>query len=705
MLDTQVQARPKILIIDDMPSNIALLGLALQDEYDIQIATSGSKGLELITQDSPPDLILLDIMMPDMDGYQTCQRIKQTPSLQNIPIIFVTALNEVDAEVQGLSLGAADFLVKPINIETARLRIRYQLERESMRRELERREASLKLAASVFAFSHDGIVITDADNNIINVNAAFSRISGYELEDVRGKNPRILKSGRQSSEFYKAMWQSLLTQNHWNGEIWNRNKNGEIYAALTSISTVKDEQGNIHHFIGIFADITLLKNQQYNLERIAHFDALTGVPNRVLLIDRLDQAIAQAQRSGNLMAVCYLDLDGFKPVNDTYGHDIGDQLLIEVTRRIKDCLRAGDTLARIGGDEFVLVLLDIKESAECQSVLQRILARVADNIVLAGHNVSVSVSLGFTLYPQDSSDAETLIRHADQAMYVAKQRGKNRFQMFDPLSDQQALEHGKVLSRIEAAFANREFVLYFQPKINMRQGRILGAEALIRWQHPARGLLPPAEFLPEIIGTELEVAMGQWVLAQTLNYLQQWQVNGMTLTVSINISPAHLLHVSFADELAAQLAQHPELNSDCLELEILETAALDDMVKVTQVMQACRQIGVKFALDDFGTGYSSLTYLKTLPAQTLKIDKSFVMGMLSDAEDLAIVTGIIDLTRTFGRDVIAEGVESLQHGNKLLELGCDNAQGFAIARPMPADRFIQWVKDWQPIQAWFGNTD
>lgn len=695
------ERRSKILIIDDNPSNIALLGLALQDDYDIQIATSGSKGLELANQDSAPDLILLDIMMPDMDGYQTCQLIKQTPQLANIPIIFVTALDEVDAEVQGLSLGAADFLVKPINIDTARLRIRYQLERENMRRELERREASLRLAASVFAFSHDGIVITDAENRIINVNTAFTRITGYQLEDVRYKNPSILKSGRQKPEFYAAMWHSLLTQNHWNGEIWNRNKNGEIYAALTSISTVKDDKGNIDHFIGIFADITLIKNQQYNLERIAHFDALTGVPNRVLLIDRIDQAIAQTKRTGNLMAICYLDLDGFKPVNDTYGHTIGDQLLIEVTRRIKKCLRAGDTIARIGGDEFVLVFLDIKEPAECQMILNRVLAEVAENIILAGNNVSVSVSLGFTLYPVDSSDAETLIRHADQAMYVAKQRGKNRHQLFDPLLDQQVLERGKLLTRIEEAFIHQEFLLYFQPKINMRSGQILGAEALIRWQHPERGLLSPAEFLSDIIGTELEVSLGQWVLAKTLEYLQQWQAMGLQFTISINISPAHLLHRTFVDELAEQMLKHPSLHPSCLELEILETAALDDMDRVIRVMQACQQLGIQFALDDFGTGYSSLTYLKSLPAQTLKIDKSFVIGMLEDAEDLAIVTGIIDLTRTFGRDVIAEGVESLQHGHKLLQLGCENAQGFAIAKPMSADAFIQWTGEWQPSQFWF----
>lgn len=704
MVDPIATERPKILIIDDTPVNIALLGQALQEDYVIQIATSGAKGLELANEESPPDLILLDVMMPDMDGYETCRLFKQNPVLRDIPIIFVTALNEMDAEVQGLSLGAADFLIKPVNIETARLRIRYQLEREQMRKELQSREASLRLAASVFAFSHDGIVITDAENRIINVNGAFTRITGYQLDDIRGQTPRVLKSGRQPMDFYKNMWHSLLTENHWSGEIWNRNKRGEIYAALTSISTVKDESGAIHHFIGIFADITLLKNQQYNLERIAHFDALTGVPNRVLLTDRIDQAIVHAQRAKNLMAVCYLDLDGFKPINDSYGHETGDQLLIEVTQRIKGCLRAGDTLARIGGDEFVLVLLDINDGRECRAVLDRLLAKLAEATVLSGHHVSVSASIGFTLYPDDFTDAETLIRHADQAMYVAKQRGKNRYQLFDPHLDRLALEQGKTFARIEEALQQHEFVLYFQPKINMRQGRVFGVEALIRWQDPGRGLLPPSAFLPAISDTELEVAIGKWVLNRALHYLQEWQQMGIMLTVSINIAPRHLLQANFVTELTAQLAQYPELRPHCLELEILETAALEDIERVSNVMQACQKLGVNFALDDFGTGYASLTYLKVLPAHILKIDKSFVIDMLSDAEDLAIVTGIISLTRTFGRQVIAEGVESIEHGLKLLALGCENAQGFAIARPMPAEALPNWLSSWQPIADWRQGT-
>lgn len=419
----------KILAIDDMPANLALLGMALQNDYQIQIASSASKGLEL-AHDDPPALILLDIMMPDMDGYEACRRIKADAVLKDIPVIFVTALTEIDAETQGFALGAADYLTKPINIEIARLRIRNLLEREQLRRELQRREAEQRLAASVFAHTHDSVVITDADNHIIDVNAAFTRISGYSREDVLGKTPRILKSGRQSAEFYQAMWQSLLANDHWNGELWNRNKNGEVYAALTSISVVRDEQGDIHHFIGLSADITPLKNHEYDLERIAHYDPLTGIPNRLLLADRLAQAITHTRRAGCYMAVCYLDLDGFKPVNDQYGHDVGDLLLIEITHRIKDCLRAGDTVARIGGDEFVLLLLDFNDPRECQVVLGRMLAKVAEPIEFGEISVAVSASLGFTLFPNDDADADTLLRHADQAMYVAKQTGKNRYHLF-----------------------------------------------------------------------------------------------------------------------------------------------------------------------------------------------------------------------------------------------------------------------------------
>lgn len=683
----------KILVIDDTPANIALLGAALEEEYIIQIATSGAKGLSLAQAD-PPDLVLLDIMMPDMDGYETCKQFKADPKLQEVPIIFVTALQEKQAEMQGLSLGAADYLTKPINIDIARLRIRNLLERELLRREIQMREAEQRLAASVFSNTHDGIVITDADNLIIDVNNAFCSMTGYQRDEVIGQRPSLLKSGRHPVEFYVALWRAILVAGHWNGEIWNRKKNGDIYVALSSISLVRDEKGDIHHYIGLFADITSLKNHEYDLERVAHYDALTGVPNRVLLADRMSQALAQTKRSRKSMAVCYLDLDGFKLVNDLYGHDAGDQLLIEISHRIKDCLRNGDTVARIGGDEFVLILLELNKESECDAILERMLLSVAEPVTLHGNKLGVSASLGFTIFPDDASDAETLMRHADQAMYVAKQSGKNRFHRFDPQLDRITLAHGELIAQIESGLDNHEFVLFFQPKVNMRSGEIIGNEALIRWNHPRRGLLSPMDFLPAINDSDLIIKLGDWVLRHALECQEIWAQQGIKTTISVNVAPRHLLQDDFTLQLKTHLAQHPNIDPNFLELEILETAALEDIGKVSEVMRECQKLGVSFALDDFGTGYSSLTYLKSLPAQTLKIDQSFIRDMLNDTEDLAIVEAIINLTQIFHREVIAEGVETIVHGQKLLSLGCDYAQGYGIAKPMPFKEVAAWMALW-----------
>lgn len=421
----------KILAIDDVPANLYLLELALQQEYQFRIASSGAEGLRL-AHDDPPDLILLDVMMPDMDGYEVCRLLKQDPRLQDIPVMFVTAQTGADAEAKGLALGAADYLCKPVNLDIARMRIRNVLEREMLRRELRQQARQQGLIASVFDHIQDGILICDASNNIIDVNQAFTRITGYEREDVLGHNPRILKSGRQSPEFYQAMWHALLTKNHWSGQLWNRHKNGDIFAALTSISAVRGADQNIQHFIGLFTDITQLKNYESTLERIAHFDPLTGVPNRLLLADRLKQAIAQTLRTGTQMAICYMDLDCFKPVNDCYGHIVGDQLLVTIAQRIKDCLRAGDTVARMGGDEFVLLLLGFNDARECEAVLARMLTKVAECALVQGHRLMVSASLGYTLFPADPAEAEELLHHADQAMYVAKEQGKNGYHRYQP---------------------------------------------------------------------------------------------------------------------------------------------------------------------------------------------------------------------------------------------------------------------------------
>ncbi len=563
-----------------------------------------------------------------------------------------------------------------------------------------RAEARLRLSASVFANSYDGVTITDANNIIVDVNPAFSRITGYVRDECIGQTPRMLASGRQGPEFYAKMWQSLREHDHWQGEIWNRRKSGEVYAEMLAISVVRDDAGQLQHYIGVFSDISQLKAHEAELHRIAHYDILTGVPNRRLLADRLGQAIARARRSGKTLAVCYLDLDGFKPINDLYGHAAGDQLLIDITERLKDILRAEDTLARLGGDEFVLLFTDLTHFEEKHFVLDRVLAAVNTPLAIGAASISVSASIGVTLYPADDADADTLLRHADQAMYLAKEAGKNRYHLFDPERDRQVQAHRHYLQRLREALDHGEFVLHYQPKVNLVSGAIIGAEALIRWQHPERGLLPPGEFLHYLDGSDLEIAVGEWVIDAVLQQIALWNAVDLRLTVSANVSADHLLKADFADRLAQTLARHAQVAPASLELEILETAALANMDQAVQVLTRCRQLGVHLSLDDFGTGYSSLTYFRNLPVDILKIDQSFVRDMLEDPDDLGIVESVIRLAHAFNRPVIAEGVETLEHGAMLVHLGCHQAQGYGIARPMPAAQMPDWVSQWRSKAAW-----
>ncbi len=567
-------------------------------------------------------------------------------------------------------------------------------------------EEKLQLAASVFTHAREGITITDARGNIVEVNEAFTHITGYSREEALGKNPRILKSNRQERGFYLAMWEDLSKKGHWYGEVWNRRKNGDLYAVMLTISSVSDNQGRIQHYVGLFSDITEQKEHQRQLEYTAHYDALTGLPNRVLLADRLHQAIIQAQRRGQRLAVAYLDLDGFKEVNDTYGHKAGDQLLTQLARRMKQALREGDTIARLGGDEFVAVLIDLADIHDALPIIGRLLDAAARPVHLGGHRMMVSASLGVTFYPQaeEKVDPDQLLRQADQAMYQAKLAGKNRYYIFDAEQDKHIRGHHESLERIRQALHADEFVLYYQPKVNMRTGRIVGAEALIRWQHPERGLLLPAEFLPLIEERPLAVEVGEWVIGNTLKQLETWRRAGLEIPVSVNVGARQLQQPDFMERLRILLARHPTIKPEFLELEMLETCALEDITQVSSVIRACNEIGVRFALDDFGTGYSSLTYLKRLPAAQLKIDQSFVRDMLDDAEELAILEGVLGLATAFRRQAIAEGVETLAHGEMLLQLGCELAQGIGIAAPMPGEELMAWINDWRPDPGWLKQS-
>jgi diguanylate cyclase (GGDEF)-like protein/PAS domain S-box-containing protein len=562
-------------------------------------------------------------------------------------------------------------------------------------------EEKLHLAASVFTHAREGIMITLADGTIIDVNDAFCDIAGYSRDEILGQNPRILKSGRQEKEFYANMWRELIEQGHWHGEIWNRRKNGELYAVMPTISAVRDEQGNTRQYVALYTDITQFKEHEKKLERSAHFDLLTNLPNRVLLADRLYQGMAQARRRRQRLAVAFLDLDGFKTINDNYGHEAGDQLLIALATQMKQALREGDTLARFGGDEFVVVLVDSGDIVNSKPILTRLLTAAAEPVQLGDLTLQVSASLGVTFFPQaEDIDADQLLRQADQAMYQAKQAGKNRYHLFDAEQDGRVRSRFENLERIRHALDTGEFVLYYQPKVNMRTGAFIGTEALVRWQHPEKGLLLPDQFLPALEDHLLGIELGEWVINTALLQMEIWQAAGLTIPVSINIGARHLQQVDFIEHLRALLATHPNIRPSDVELEILETSALENLFKVSRVIEACRKMGIGFALDDFGTGYSSLSYLKHLPVTHLKIDQSFVADMIDNPDDLSIVEGVIGLGTAFRLMIIAEGVETIEHSAVLLQLGCDLAQGYGIAHPMPAHQLPDWQATWRPPPAW-----
>ena len=566
--------------------------------------------------------------------------------------------------------------------------------------EKDKRTAQLTLAASVFSHALEGIVIIDAANRVIDVNSTFVDISGYSFQETIGQPPDFFQTDRHPPEFYSAMWQVIKSSGQWAGEILSRRKNGEKYVASITISAVKNALGKVSHYVALFSDITLQREHQYQLEQIAHYDVLTKLANRALLADRLNNTMLQCQRHDNSLAVIFMDLDCFKEVNDSYGHAVGDELLIIVSGRMSDALREVDTLARFGGDEFVAVLSDLVNAEDYTMALERLLSAVSEPIIIGDLVLKVSVSIGVTLYPQDDADADILIRHADQAMCIAKKAGKNCYHLFDSALDDAVNLKLENISHIRAALNKHEFVLYYQPKVNMSTGEVVGVEALIRWQHPVRGLVPPLDFLPLIENHAISLEIGEWVIDTALSQISQWQSIGIRLPISVNISAYQLQQTDFVERLATLLGAHSDVSPHLLELEVLETSAFSDINYIIATMKSCISLGVQFALDDFGTGYSSLTYLKRLPASLIKIDQTFIRDMLTDPDDLAIVMGVVSLAKAFQLEVIAEGVETVEHGTELLQLGCKLAQGYGISRPMPSSDIPVWLVTWQPDSAW-----
>ncbi|WP_407279927.1 EAL domain-containing protein [Aromatoleum evansii] len=552
-------------------------------------------------------------------------------------------------------------------------------------------EEKMREAMVVFEASSQGIMTADAAGVIASVNPAFCSITGYSADEVVGHTPAMFKSGRHDAGFYKNMWTTLETTGRWEGEVWNRRKAGDVYPQWLTISAVRDETGRLIKYVSVFSDMTRRKQREEVIWRQANFDALTGLANRNLLNDRLERALAHSRRTGKKAGLVFLDLDGFKWINDTLGHDLGDEMLVEVAARLKDCVRQQDTVARLGGDEFTLVVDDIDGVEDLQTVGDKVLRVIREPFQLAGANRYVSGSLGITVFPDDGDNVQTLLRNADIAMYQSKQLGKNRCQFYSQDMQEAARRRVQLEAELRVAIERREFVLYYQPIIDVGSGRVSGAEALVRWQHPLRGLVSPDEFIAIAEDTGMILPIGAWVLDEALRQATEWLAQGLPmLRLAVNVSGVQFREQGLF-ELIAQAARKPGFERIQLVLEITESVLMQSSDATEVLMREIRQLGVNYSLDDFGTGYSSLSYLKRFPVDHVKIDRSFVSDCLEDVNDALLVEAIINMAHSLGLKVTAEGVETEAQRDFLGARQCDFLQGYLISAPLPADDFRSFV--------------
>lgn len=536
---------------------------------------------------------------------------------------------------------------------------------------------------------------TDLEGNITYVNEQFCAISGYSAHELLGQNHRILNSSLHPPEFFAGLWKTISSGKVWKGEICNLRKDGTLYWVESTIVATNDSEANVQKYVSIRFDVTEKRKLMEVLQWRADHDVLTGLPNRSLLYDRFKQSAATAHRNHSSLAVCVLDLDGFKLINDRYGHAIGDRLLVEVSNRLKKIIRGEDTVARLGGDEFV-ILLGLLHVNELEMAMQRILTSLSLAYTIDGIELNISASIGVTLYPKDDADIDSLLRHADQAMYRAKLRGRDCFHLFNMLLDNEARTAFETVVLVSKALHNGELCLHYQPKINLSSGTVIGYEALLRWQHPQEGMIYPQNFLPFVEQTNLIVDIGNWVIEQALTQISHWAEVGKTWSVAVNIAALHFQREDFVETLKNLLSRFPNSAPQMLDIEIVESVMLENIPLVVKNINECKKLGITFSLDDFGTGYSSLSYLKQLETNSIKIDQSFIRGILDDKNSLLLTIAIIGLAKSFNREIIAEGVETVEQAKLLMRLGCDSAQGYGFAKPMPVEAVIDWANEFFP---------
>ena len=561
----------------------------------------------------------------------------------------------------------------------------------ALQQPLKENRERLRQAAAVFDCTREGVLVTDTQGLIVHVNRAFMEITGYQCEDVMGQRPSLFKSGRHSAHFYQQMFQALESTGEWSGEIWNRRKSGEVYPQWQTIRVIHDDQGQVSHYVAVFSDISAMKNSEHELAHLAHHDPLTDLPNRLLFTDRAEQALASAQVHKRGCALLLMDLDHFKIINDSLGHNVGDQLLKLVAERLSGLFGPGVTLARLGGDEFAVLAESCPQVVQAAALAQRMLNAMKDPFIFDGNQLFISASIGISLFPSDALSAEQLLRNADSALFKAKSAGREGYALYTEELTAHAQHRVEIAGELRRALDQYELRVYYQPVHDLHDSRLVGVEALVRWQHPERGLVPPGEFIPIAERTGLIADIDAWVMDQACRQMCQWLADGAPLSfIAINVS-SRLFARRELYEQVAQVLHTTGLDPAFLELEVTESAVMDDPEVALEQLHRLRELGLRLAIDDFGTGYSSLLRLKRLPVQKLKIDQGFVAGLPWDEDDAAIVRVVIALAKSMGMQVHAEGIEQVEQARFLLDQECDMGQGYWFGRPMPADE-IDWTR-------------
>jgi diguanylate cyclase (GGDEF)-like protein/PAS domain S-box-containing protein len=716
MLNARLQSATKgeILIVEDTPESLRLLTELLESAgYAVRQAQDGRMALATI-RTRLPDLILLDIAMPDIDGFDVCRKLKADPHTRDVPIIFCSALHDTEFKVQGFARGAVDFITNPYQPEEVLVRIRTHIELYHLRTELEQRvaartaelqttanslrdeiqarqkvEEDLRLSAKAFEASFTGIMVTDAQCKIIAVNPAFCRITGYSKQDVIGMTPQILQSGKHDAQFFGEMWRALETRGIWNGEIWNRRKDGNVVPMMETITTFRSNDGNISHYLATLGDLSEIRDAQTLINFLAYRDNLTGLSNRVVARKHYDHVVLEASSRKTRIAFICLDLDRFKVINDSIGHAIGDQLLKLVAAKLTACLGDKYHISRDGGDEFLIIANDVTAVDDLVKLAQRLNKEIAQEFSIDHHQLSVTTSIGVALFPDDGQSFDDLLRAAENALYQCKKKGGNDYCLFKKQMNAEARLRMEVENCLRGAIANGELQLVYQPKLSLKHGRIVGAEALVRWNSPVLGFVSPANFIPLAEETGLILAIDEWVITTACQQIRAWKAAGLGENkVSINLSTLQFRRGDLI-ALTQRVLLASGISAACLDFEITEGVLMENIHNALPILDSVKNIGVSVSLDDFGTGYSSLSYLKKLPIDTLKIDKSFVDEIHIKPRDAMIALAIISLGHNLGLTVIAEGVEHKQQHDYLLEHGCDEIQGYYFSKPLAVKDFEQ----------------